>query len=168
MRMLKKVLAGILAIGLLAGCSSQSAPKENEKATETTAQEQTETNQPKSKFAFPNEATPVGKAKLTLTALPGDPGNGPIPVFTVAPNEIIQVGVDLKNFQADKKTFLYIDKVFSASEQGGPLRQTSLTLQDQTLKAGKHTITAVQFKNDNPASKIVNLVDVKYKVKEAK
>jgi uncharacterized lipoprotein len=171
---MKKLLIGMLAIGLLAGCGSQSTTNEksektakNEVKTTETAKKTEETQQ-KSKYPFPNSA-PVGTAKLTVSTLSGNSDGGNIPVLFVQPNQLIQIDAMMENFQGDKQTFIYVDKIYNSTEQAGQMHQTSVNLQGNDLKVGVHTVTSAQFDNDDPTTgKVVNYVEAKYETKASK
>jgi PBP1b-binding outer membrane lipoprotein LpoB len=171
---LKKIFIFVLAIGLLAGCSAQSESSKNvektsksePKTTETAAK--TENTKPESKYPFPSSA-PTGNAKLTVSTPAGNSSSGTTPVLFVKPDDaIIQIGADFENFQGDKQTFIYVDKIFNSTEQAGQMTQTSVDIQGDSLKPGVHTVTAVQFENNDPAGKVINFVEAKYEVKESK
>jgi len=175
---MKKLLIGLLAVGLLVGCSSKSDNNQNkeskvvkEEKKDVTKQEtdQTDVNQEESKYPFPSNATPIGEAKLTLSTPAGDSSDGNTPVLFVQPDDsLIQIGADYENFQGDKQTFIYVDKTFDTAEQIGEMTQSSVNLSENRLKPGVHTVTAVQFENDDPAGNVINFVEAKYEVKEGK
>ena len=81
---------------------------------------------------------------------------------------MLHLGIDYSNFQGDKQTFVYVDKIFKETLQVAELTQTSIILSEDTLKPGLHTVTAVQFKNDDPKGKVLNFIEAKYEVKEKK
>lgn len=172
---MKKLLLSVLAIGLLTGCGSQSTTdQKSEKSTKSEAKttetaKKTADTTPKSKYPFPNSA-PIGSGKLSISTPSGNSDNGNVPVLFLKQDEMmVQITADLQDFQGDKQTFIYIDKFFNETEQVGEHTETSLNLQENTLKPGVHTVTAVQFENDDPASgKVINFVEAKYEVKAAK
>lgn len=171
---MKKTVLLLMIAAMLTACSSKESaePKKDEKTKveqtvkqeETTASEQTT----ESKYPFPTSA-PVGNAKITLSTPAGDSSNGNVPVLFINPDDmIIQIGADYENFQGDKQTFIYVDKLFEETKQIGQLTQSSVDLEENKLKPGVHTVTAVQFENDDPAGKVINFVEAKYEVKEGK
>jgi hypothetical protein len=173
----KKILFGILVVGFLVGCSTDAGDEPGEEKTEVAKEEnkdsqptsETEVKQEESKYPFPTNATPVGDAKLTVSTPAGNSSDGNAPVLFVQPDDlIIQIGADFENFQGDKQTFIYIDKIFSNTDQVGELSQTSLDLSENLLKPGLHTVTAVQFENDDPSSPVINFIEAQYEVKESK
>lgn len=173
---MKKWLMIFLAAATLVACNTEESTetKEDKSKTETTEEQTNNTTQgnesePVSEYPFP-ESTPVGESKILVSTPAGDSSEGNVPVLFASPEDIlVQIGLDLENFLGDKQTFIYIDKIFQNTEQVGELTQTSLDLQEYTLAVGEHTVTAVQFENDDPeAGAVINFVEAKYEVKESK
>ncbi|OXB98948.1 MULTISPECIES: hypothetical protein [Bacillus] len=165
---MKKLIIAGLSIGLLAGCGSTDSKSEVKE--QTTQSEKPETSTKKtSKHPFPKDAKPVGEGKITVDTPAGNSENGNVPVLFSDKNTIMdQIGLDYANFQGDKQTFVYVDKIFDRTTQVGELTQSTFTLAEDTLKPGVHTVTAVQFENDDPKGKVLNFVEAKYEVKEKK
>ncbi|HEF1901516.1 hypothetical protein CON42_30795 [Bacillus thuringiensis] len=165
---MKKLIIAGLSIGLLAGCGSTDS--KSEVKDQTTQSEKSETSTKKtSKHPFPKDAKPVGEGKITVDTPAGNSENGNVPVLFSDKNTIMdQIGLDYANFQGDKQTFVYVDKIFDRTTQVGELTQSTFTLAEDTLKPGVHTVTAVQFENDDPKGKVLNFVEAKYEVKEKK
>jgi hypothetical protein len=178
---MKKWLVLLFILGLLTACganSTGSESKETEASSEKTETntESTETKEKttakeevvESKYPFPS-SEPTGEGKITVSTPAGDSSDGSAPVLFVSPdNVLVQIGLDLETFQGDKQTFIYIDKIFKNTEQVGELSQTSLDLDGNNLKVGEHTVTAVQFENDDPEGTVINFVEAKYEIKEKK
>lgn len=165
---MKKLIIAGLSIGLLAGCGSTDS--KSEVKDQTTQSEKSETSTKKtSKHPFPKDAKPVGEGKITVDTPAGNSENGNVPVLFSDKNTIMdQIGLDYANFQGDKQTFVYVDKIFDRTTQVGELTQSTFTLAEATLKPGVHTVTAVQFENDDPKGKVLNFIEAKYEVKEKK
>ncbi|MED2792125.1 hypothetical protein P4256_10275 [Bacillus wiedmannii] len=51
---------------------------------------------------------------------------------------MVHLGIDYANFQGDKQTFVYVDKIFKETLQVAELTHTSIILSEDTLKAGVH------------------------------
>ncbi|EOO19518.1 hypothetical protein [Bacillus cereus] len=165
---MKKFIVAGLTLGLLAGCGSTDSKSE---AKDNTAQSSTSeaSNKKTSKYPFPKDATPVGEGQLTVNTPAGNSENGNAPVLFADKNTIMdQIGLDYANFQGDKQTFVYVDKMFNMTTQVGELTQSTFSLEEDTLKPGVHTVTAVQFENDDPKGKVLNFIEAKYEVKEKK
>jgi hypothetical protein len=166
---LKKTLC-ILTIGLLSivlvACSNN-----QEESKETETKPKTENQQPKkeekSKYPFPESATPVGEGNLVISTPSGDSSDGSAPVlFTSKDDMMVQIGADFEHFQGDKETFVYINEKWNSTEQVGEMSQTSLSLEGDLLKPGKYVVTAVQFEGNDPKNKPVTFVEASYEVKE--
>ncbi|TXR98750.1 hypothetical protein DN390_16525 [Bacillus sp. SH7-1] len=165
---MKKFIVAGLALGLLAGCSSTDSKSEAKDNNTQSAKSET-SSQKTSKHPFPKDATPVGEGKITVDTPAGNSENGNVPVLFADKNTIMdQIGLDYSNFQGDKQTFVYVDKIFNMTTQVGELTQSTFSLEENTLKPGVHTVTAVQFENDDPKGKVLNFVEAKYEVKEKK
>ncbi|MED0960486.1 hypothetical protein [Bacillus paramycoides] len=165
---MKKLIIAGLSIGLLAGCGSTDS--KSEAKNQTTQSEKTETSSKKtSKYPFPKDTTPVGEGKIAVSTPAGNSENGNVPVLFLGKDTIMtQIGIDYANFQGDKQTFVYVDKIFKETTQVGELTQSTFPLEEEALKSGVHTVTAVQFENDDPKGKVLNFVEAKYEVKEKK
>ncbi|HGH7178558.1 TPA: hypothetical protein ACJMKL_000698 [Bacillus luti] len=165
---MKKFIVAGLALGLLAGCGSTDSKSEAKDNTTQSAKSET-SSQKTSKHPFPKDATPVGEGKITVDTPAGNSENGNVPVLFSDKNTLMtQIGLDYANFQGDKQTFVYVDKIFNMTTQVGELTQSTFSLEEDTLKPGVHTVTAVQFENDDPKGKVLNFVEAKYEVKEKK
>ncbi len=165
---MKKLIIAGLSIGLLAGCGSTDT--KSEAKDQTTQSEKSETSNKKtSKYPFPKDATPVGDGKIAVSTPAGNSENGNVPVLFLGKDTIMtQIGIDYATFQGDKQTFVYVDKIFKETTQVGELTQSTFPLEEDSLKPGVHTVTAVQFENDDPKGKVLNFVEAKYEVKEKK
>jgi hypothetical protein len=169
---------GMLMIGLLVGCNSKSNDDKSAEKSKVVKEvnkevpqndQKAEVKQEESKYPFPTVAAQTGDATITIVTPSGDSSNGNTPVLFVKPTEsLIQIGANLDNFQGDKQTFIFIDKFYDSTEQVGERSQMSLDLADTRLKTGVHTVTTVQFENDDPTGNVLNFVEAKYEVKEAK
>ncbi|OJE45020.1 hypothetical protein BAQ49_07640 [Bacillus proteolyticus] len=165
---MKKFIVAGLALGLLAGCTS--TDNKSESKNTATKNEKSETSTKKtSKYPFPKETTLIGEGKITVSTPAGNSKNGNAPVLFANNNDImVHLGIEYANFQGDKQTFVYVDKIFKETLQVAELTQTSIILSEDTLKLGIHTVTAVQFEGDDPKGKVLNFVEAKYEVKEKK
>ncbi|PGW64320.1 hypothetical protein COE18_06705 [Bacillus cereus] len=165
---MKKFIVAGLALGLLAGCGSTDSKSEAKDNTTQSAKSETSSKKT-SKYPFPKDATPVGEGKITVDTPAGNSENGNVPVLFADENTIMdQIGIDYADFQGDKQTFVYIDKIFIKTTQVGELTQSTFSLEEDTLKPGVHTVTAIQFEGDDPKGKVLNFVEAKYEVKEKK
>ncbi|WP_342715436.1 hypothetical protein AAG068_18785 [Bacillus paramycoides] len=165
---MKKLIIAGLSIGLLAGCGSTDSKSEAKDNTTQSSTSET-SNKKTSKYPFPKDATSVGEGKIKVSTPAGNSENGNAPVLFANNNDLmLHLGIDYANFQGDKQTFVYVDKIFKETLQVAELTQTSIILSEDTLKPGVHTVTAVQFENDDPKGKVLNFIEAKYEVKEKK
>ncbi|EJQ59157.1 hypothetical protein [Bacillus mycoides] len=165
---MKKLIVAGLALGLLAGCGSTDSKSEAKDNTTQSSNSET-SNKKTSKYPFPKDTTPVGDGKIAVSTPAGNSENGNVPVLFLGKDTIMtQIGIDYATFQGDKQTFVYVDKIFKETTQVGELTQSTFPLEEDSLKPGVHTVTAVQFENDDPKGKVLNFVEAKYEVKEKK
>ncbi|HGO9409109.1 TPA: hypothetical protein ACLBZV_003469 [Bacillus cereus] len=165
---MKKFIVAGLALGLLAECGSTDSKSEAKDNTTQSAKSET-SSQKTSKHPFPKDATPIGEGKIAVSTPAGNSENGNVPVLFSDKNTLMtQIGLDYANFQGDKQTFVYVDKIFKETTQVGELTQSTFPLEEDSLKPGVHTVTAVQFEDDDPKGKVLNFVEAKYEVKEKK
>ncbi|BCA33693.1 lipoprotein [Bacillus wiedmannii] len=129
---MKKIIVTGLALGLLAGCGSTDSKSEAKDNTTQSSNSET-SNKKTSKYPFPKDATPVGEGKITVDTPAGNSKNGNVPVLFADKNTIMdQIGIDYANFQGDKQTFVYIDKIFIKTTQVGELTQSTFSLEEDT------------------------------------
>lgn len=149
---------------LLVGCG---VTKEKNVKKET-QKEQTVYAQQESKYSFPEGVTSVGEGKVTVVTPDGTSENGNVPVVFIKKDTIIQqVEIELANFQGDKETFVYVDKRFEETDQASELTQTTIELKKETLQPGVHTVTIIQYENNDPNGKVINLAEAKFENRPA-
>ncbi|MGG2065834.1 MULTISPECIES: hypothetical protein [unclassified Bacillus (in: firmicutes)] len=161
---MKKFIITGLSVMLLVGCG---VTKEK-KVKEETRQEQTVHAQQESKSSFPEGITSVGEGKVKVTTPDGTSENGNVPAVFIKKDTIIQqVEIELANFQQDKEVFVYVDKQFEETHQVIELTQTIIALKEKTLQPGIHTVTAIQYENNDPNGKVINFAQAKFENKPA-
>jgi hypothetical protein len=159
-KILTSVIAASLAIGL-AGCSGQEG-----KANNPPPQEEGKNTIKKSTYPFPKNPVQTGKARLVLSTQDGDSSKGNAAVLNVKKTDIVdQLGTYYTNFDGRLLTFLYINQTFASTEQVTGDTQSFVNLSGDDLKPGTYTVTAVQFKENDPTNKIINLTQAKYRIK---
>ena len=80
---------------------------------------------------------------------------------------IQHVELELSNFQNDKETFVFVDRVFADKYQVTSTIQTTVQLKEKTLETGSHTITAVQYENNDPKGKVISFNQATFETKPA-
>ena len=113
-----------------------------------------------------SDAVALGKGRIIISTPSGSSENNSIPLLFVDKSTVLQqIGLDLINWEGDKEVFLYIDKVFIETKQGGERSSGSLTLEDDFLKVGVHKVSAIQFENNNPENKVVGYHEASFEIK---
>ena len=117
---------------------------------------------------FPEGAVPVGEGKVKVITPDGTSENGNIPTVFIKKDTLIQhVELELSNFQNDKETFVFVDQVYADKHQVTSTTQTTVQLKEKTLETGSHTITAVQYENNDPKGKVISFNQATFETKPA-
>lgn len=160
---------GIVAVLLLfslalSGCSQPSATNTIPSNSNPVVTEPPTVKE--SKYPFPVAVTPLGDGKIVIDTPSGTSEGGSVPVLFVNRGTVSkQIGADFTNWVGDKEVFLYIDKVFLVTKQVGERSQSTLTLKNEALKTGIHTVSAIQFENNNPIAKAIGYQETTFEIK---
>ncbi|MDZ5609411.1 hypothetical protein U2I54_20675 [Bacillus pseudomycoides] len=161
--MKKFIIAGLSAV-LLVGCGVPNEKKE----TQPVKEEQVVNASDESVTPFPDGAMPIGEGKVKVITPNGTSEDGKIPTVFVKKDALIQqLELELADFQNDKETFVFVDNIFEDKHHVTRMTQTTVELKQKTLETGQHTVTAVQFENNDPAGKVINFVQAKFENKPA-
>ncbi|MCI0767649.1 hypothetical protein [Bacillus sp. TL12] len=161
--MKKFIIAGLSAL-LLVGCGVSNEKEEAQSIKE----EQVVNASDESVTSFPEGTMPIGEGKVKVITPDGTSEDGNIPTVFVKKDALIQqVELELTNFQKDKETFVFVDNIFEDKHHVTSITQTTVELKQKTLEAGYHTVTAVQFENNDPSGKVINFVQAKFENKPA-
>ncbi|MBJ8029931.1 hypothetical protein [Bacillus cereus group sp. N21] len=161
--MKKFIITGLSAL-LLVGCGVPNGKEE----TQPVKEEQVVNASDESVTPFPEGTMPIGEGKVKVITPDGTSEDGKIPTVFVKKDTLIQqVELELADFQNDKETFVFVDNIFEDKHHVTSMTQTTVELKQKTLETGYHTITAVQFENNNPAGKVINFVQAKFENKPA-
>ncbi|WP_459503591.1 hypothetical protein [Bacillus sp. C1] len=161
--MKKFIITGLSAL-LLFGCSAPNGKEETQSAKE----EQVVNASDESVMPFPEGTTPMGEGKVKVITPDGTSEDGNIPTVFIKKDTLIQqVELELANFQNDKETFVFVDHIFEDKHRVTSMMQTTVKLKQETLETGYHTVTAVQFENNDPSGKVINFVQAKFENKPA-
>lgn len=157
-KILGLVLVGVLALGMI-GCSNS---KEENKANENTTKEEVS-----SKKDIPSGLDKeIGNGSVVLSTTGGTTENGNTPIVFVGQDTLLeQIGLSAENFDGSKLSYVYIDGMLNTKEQLGEMTQTTITLQDNSLKEGKHKVEVVQYDNDEQSGNPVTYKVATYEVK---
>lgn len=151
-------LAGVLALGMV-GCSS---PKGENNASENTTKEEVS-----SKKDIPDGLDKeIGNGTVVLSTVGGTTENGNTPTVFVGQDTLLdQISLSAENFDGSKLSYVYIDGMLNTKEQLGEMTQTTITVQDNSLKEGKHKVEVVQYDNDEQTGTPITYKVVNYEVK---
>lgn len=140
----------------LTGCSNTTTP-----TTKTVADNQPKQEQPpvkKSKYPFPKDAKETGKGKFTSEKI----------LYLSKDTIATQLGYETEGFDDSILTFFYINEKFIKSEQNGD-SQSTVDIQNENLKPGTYTLSAIQFENNDPIKgKVIEFHQATYKIEPTK
>lgn len=149
---------------LLVGCG---APQEKEDA-QSKQEEQVVNASDENRVVFPEGAMSIGEGKVKVITPDGTSENGNIPTVFIKKDTLIQqVELELSNFQSDKETFIFVDQMYTDRHQVTSTTQTTVQLKEKTLETGSHTITAVQYENNDPKGKVISFNQATFETKPA-
>lgn len=161
---MKKFIITGLSVLLLVGCG---APQEKEDA-QSKQEEQVVNASDENMVVFPEGAISIGEGKVKVITPDGTSENGNIPTVFIKKDTLIQqVELELSNFQSDKETFIFVDQMYTDRHQVTSTTQTTVQLKEKTLETGSHTITAVQYENNDPKGKVISFNQATFETKPA-
>ncbi|MDA2211719.1 hypothetical protein [Bacillus cereus] len=161
---MKKFIITGLSVLLLVGCG---APQEKEDA-QSNQEEQVVNASDENMVVFPEGAMSIGEGKVKVITPDGTSENGNIPTVFIKKDTLIQqVELELSNFQSDKETFVFVDQMYTDKHQVTSTTQTTVQLKEKTLETGSHTITAVQYENNDPKGKVISFNQATFETKPA-
>lgn len=170
---MRQFTKGLLTIGLLVvvmvGCNNNEVKQhstENSKVLETRNSGEVEIL--RGKYPFPNGVTEMGSGDLVLTTPAGTSRNGKTPTFYIDQNdELIQIGFDADEFDGSRQTFIYVDEVYVKPDNFDGQKDSSIDLQGTMLTPGEHTVSFIQFENDDPnGGAVTSYNEARYEVRE--
>lgn len=161
---MKKFIITGLSVLLLVGCG---APQEKEDA-QSKQEEQVVNASDENMVVFPEGAMSIGEGKVKVITPDGTSENGNIPTVFIKKDTLIQqVELELSNFQSDKETFIFVNQMYTDRHQVTSTTQTTVQLKEKTLETGSHTITAVQYENNDPKGKVISFNQATFETKPA-
>ncbi|MEY8347208.1 hypothetical protein AALF16_02655 [Bacillus cereus] len=161
--MKKFIIAGLSAL-LLVGCGVSNGKDE----VQSVKEEHVVNASDETVIPFPDGVTPIGEGTVKVITPDGTSEDGNIPTVFIKKDTLIQqVELELTNFQNDKETFVFVDNIFEDKHHVTSKTQTTVELKQKTLEMGQHTVTAVQFENNDPAGKVINFVQAQFENKPA-
>ncbi len=161
------IIGAFLILGLIVGCN-HNADNPNQSGFNTMMETNDIENEEMimGKYPFPHEFNEKGSGEITINTPAGTSEDGKTPVFFVdGDDRRIQIGIAADNFDGSRQSFVYVDKIYLRPEQFVDRKDTSIGLQGGMLKPGVHTISFIQFENDDPINgKVTSYTEAKYAV----
>ncbi|WP_434794662.1 hypothetical protein TPDSL_17760 [Terrisporobacter petrolearius] len=140
----------LLSLMLVLIMSLTVACNKSEKKVEQT-QEVNETQETKERFSM----TEKGDCKFYITTsetLTSE--NGAIPyIYLEDENTLMQIGYDARDFDSSKLSYIYIDGELVSKESISEEYQSTLNLEKNSIKYGKHKVEVVQYKSSESENK---------------
>lgn len=146
---MKKYLAFILAaLMLMSACGS--APAEAE---------QKQRDLPEGNY------TELGEGTVYIATPGGTSEDGNVPVIYAEKGTIMMdIGLEAWEFNGSNLSYIYVDGMLRDKQQLADT-QSYLTLKQEQLTVGVHTVEVVQYANDDPASDMITYRMMQYEVK---
>lgn len=146
----------VAMMGTACGQQTQpSAPGQNN------APAQTETK-PEKKIEILENVEEIGEGQCYLVGPGGNTEDGtPLQVFVSPDTVIMQIGIEARDMDGSKLSYIYIDGDLAQKEQMGDY-QGSLELEKSRLKPGIHQVIVKQFDNNAEDGKIIFQREMKY------
>ena len=115
--------------------------------------------------AIPVGTKDIGKGRIEIVTPSGNSKDGVVPFLFVAKDtSMVQVGLNVWEFNGAKLGYIFIDGVLNTKEQLGDTQMT-LTIVSDALKVGKHKVEVAQFDTDKVEGKIVCYKVGSYEIK---
>lgn len=157
----------VLILGSIVGCNN-SADNNNMSGYSTIMETNDVDNEEMimGKYPFPNEVNEKGNSEITIHTPAGTSENGKTPVFFIDDDDRrIQIGIDAEDFDGSRQSFVYVDKIYLRPEQFVDRKDTSIGLHGPMLKPGIHTISFIQYEDDDPYNgKVTSYTEARYAV----
>ncbi|MBS4172191.1 hypothetical protein [Bacillus sp. FJAT-49736] len=161
------VFLSIFIILSMIGCSKHESVEKKTSSSEK-VENDTAQNKPKkkSKYPFPADIKQKGTVDLEVINTVDGAVIGKVPIFNILKTTKEKpITLDYYDFDATNLTFIYVDGVFVSTESFGKEGKTPITIKDDDLTPGTHTVTAVQFAGLDPNGEVEALAQAKYKIK---
>ena len=174
-RTLCLLLSAIMALALVGCGGGNSAEKSNPVASPSNAGissveadpsvSSSASSEQSEKVDF-SEQKEMGSGKFYVITQAGSSEDVDSPVIYIDPDVWgTSVEVDAWGFDGTRRTYLYIDGELVDKDQLSD-SQITFELSETGMKAGRHTISAVQYDTDDPSGKIVTYKSAVYEAKD--
>lgn len=162
------LLAGTLALSVVA-CGGSEEPKENNKPkTENSSTEGKEVDKKQeatNRDLQEGNYTDMGNGKFSIQTEGGDSADGSVPVLFISDQILVQIGYYAEGMDGSHLSYIYVDGMENAKEQLGEMVQGTLELQEDALTKGVHTVEVVQYDTDETSGEIITYKSCQYEVK---
>lgn len=139
----------ILTIILIIGCSDKTVERK--------------VNEDK---IIPNTLTSeMGRGKIIITTPTNNSEDKETPVIYIDDYKgLVQLGLESKNFDSSKSSYIYIDGKLNTIEELGKSSSINLTICEEDLNEGMHKIEVVQFDNNKTSGTPITYKNCNYKI----
>lgn len=156
------ILIASMAV-MMSGCGMEKEQKEEMK-TETKKETVVESEQEEEIGVELPIGTDVGTGTMYLATAGGTTENGNVPdVLAEKETILMQMEVDTEGFDSTKISFVYIDGEFKTKEQFGD-SQSTIDIEGDSMKEGEHTVSVVQYENNEESGNIITYKEAKYNI----
>lgn len=171
---MKKIYVGILTLFLCVsfiGCSSSSLTTSSRNAILSESAKNSSQNSNSGSISSASKDLPngsykdIGKGTMYISTPSGTSEGGNIPVIFANKNgALIQIGIDTRDFDGSKLSYVYVDGILNTKEQYGD-GQSSINLVESLLSVRNHKVEVAQYDTDKPDGKMVTYKSASYEVK---
>ena len=157
---MKKIMLCLLAFSMVAatGCSKQTESGNPTQSENPQTNADTKGEAKKVDLPYGED---IGTGTMYIATPAGTSEDGNIPDLLVSNAMMIQIGLNAWGFDGSLLSYVYFDGEFYSKEQLADT-QTSITLQGDMLKPGEHTISVVQYANNEEGGEIVTYKEGKF------
>ena len=152
-----------LALSLLVAVSMTACGENGQTQTPSQPQKTAPTEvKPEKKIEILENVEEIGEGECYLIGPGGTTEDGSaLPVFASPDTVIMQIGIDARDMDGSKLSYMYIDGNLVQKEQMANY-QGSLDLEKSSLKPGIHQVIVKQFDNNKEDGKLVFQHEMKY------
>lgn len=159
---IKKLLVLMLALVLafvFAACGDKASTKESKS-------KETKTEEKKVEKDFKGDYEDMGAGSIVVSTPSGTSEDGNVPtLFSEKDDQLIQIGLDVSDFDGSKLSYVYVDGMEKDKDQFGDA-QSTIDLEKNDLKVGTHKVEVVQYDTDKPDGNVVTYKVAQYEIKE--
>ncbi|KGF09675.1 hypothetical protein HMPREF1635_01945 [Clostridiales bacterium S5-A14a] len=159
MKKLSVVMLALVLAFVFVACGDNGNTNES-KSKETKSEEK------KVEKDFKGDYEDMGNGTIMLSTPSGTSEDGNVPfLFVEKDDQLIQIGLDTSDFDGSKLSYVYVDGMEKDKDQFGDA-QSTIDLEKNDLKVGKHKVEVVQYDTDKPDGNVVTYKVAQYEIKE--